>query len=135
MKGGTVVCVDMNVCMHEEDGLIRETAPGPLNPSSSSSSSSLPSLPKRSHFAKGLNTFSALDMPQSDKCNDRFFFFFRFFYLFYFSQTKKIRERWLKDVQGSSGLISLYVLLIVPLLNTSPMESSTYFITLIHSGL
>lgn len=21
-------CVDMNVCMHEEDGLIRETAPG-----------------------------------------------------------------------------------------------------------
>ena len=32
MKQGTVVCVDMNVCMHEEDGLIRETAPGPLNP-------------------------------------------------------------------------------------------------------
>lgn len=22
-------CVDMDVCMHEEDGLIRETAPGP----------------------------------------------------------------------------------------------------------
>lgn len=25
-EGGAVVCVDMNVYMHEEDGLIRETA-------------------------------------------------------------------------------------------------------------
>lgn len=88
MKEGTVVCVDMNVCMHEEDGLIRETAPGPLNPPPPPPPPP-PSLPKRSHFAKGLNTFSALDMPQSDKCNDRFFFSSASFIYFILVKQKK----------------------------------------------
>lgn len=54
------------------DGLIRETALG---------------FPKRSHIAIGLNTFSSLDMPQSDKCNDSFTIFFIIYFLYIYIYT------------------------------------------------
>lgn len=95
---------DMNVCVHGEDGLIRKLRLG---------------FPKRSHVAKGLNTFPTLDMPQSDKCNDRFYshlFIYLFTHLFIYNPLKK--EDTLNDVFGIAGLMFNTFFLLIVLINT-----------------